>query len=617
MALVYRLATPAILVSIVPVIVVWWLIKDVYPGPRSTCWLVGSMIFIVFRFILGGFYKKSKKVPETADLWGILFSICTFVYGLQWGYAGTVLFPVDHPQLQVVITAILIGTAAGAFPFVMALRWVYASHLVPALLPFALYMIYLGTPEHILVGILSLVFIAIMLFSTLGISKHIADNLFYRFKETIMAEEIMEVNRNLHAEIGERKRAEKELELAKQAAEKSKQIAEAANRAKSQFLANMSHEIRTPLNGVLGMTELLISTELNGEQREFAETAHQSGEALLEIIGNILDLSKIEAGAVELEDKPFSLRNIVIQAVDLIAPQATAKGLRVSYIIPDGFPPQFRGDQVRLRQVLTNLLSNAVKFTGEGSITVAVERRESHNEEELLFFSVADTGIGIAPENQQLIFNPFVQADGSTTRKYGGTGLGLTICRQLVSLMGGQIGVSSTPGKGSVFSFTVRLHIADAEQALPSSSAREISPGIGCRGKILIVEDNPMNQSVGVAMLKKLNFQVDIANNGLEAVAEAASDEYDLILMDCQMPEMDGFAATKEIRRLQPGRSRHIPIIALTAHASESDREQCLAAGMDDYVVKPYTLMQISAMLDKYLGTDTLSGKDNENTPDK
>jgi len=615
--LVYRLATPAIIVSIVPVVVVWWLINDIYPGVRSTGWLIASMVFIAFRFVLGGVYKKSPKSSETAGFWGRLFAACTLVYGIQWGYAGTVLFPVNYPELQVVMAAILIGTAAGAFPFVMSMRWVYASHIIPAMLPFALYLIYLGSPEYILVGILSLLFIVIMLFSTLGISQHVTENLSSRFKQNLMAEEIMAINQRLQSEIEERKRAEKDMELSKQAAEESRRTAEAANRAKSQFLANMSHEIRTPLNGVLGMTELLINTELNSEQREYAEAAHQSGEALLEIIGNILDLSKIEAGAVELENKPFHLRNIISQTFELIAPRATAKGLRVSYTIPEDFPPLFHGDQVRLRQVLTNLLTNAVKFTFEGSITLTVDRHNKQNKDNFLCFSVADTGIGITSDTQKVIFNPFVQADGSTTRQYGGTGLGLTICRQLVSLMGGEIWVNSTPGKGSVFSFTVFMPVSDAKQSISAPSHKEMSSGVGCRGKILLVEDNDMNQAVGVAMLKKLNFQVDIANNGLEAVEKVLPGQYDLIFMDCQMPEMDGFAATKEIRRLLTGRSRYLPIIALTAHASESDREQCLAAGMDDYIVKPYTMMQISEKINKYLDAKSPCVKGSRNSPDK
>jgi signal transduction histidine kinase/ActR/RegA family two-component response regulator len=600
-ALVYRLATIPIIVSIVPVVAVWWLIRDVYPGPRSTGWLVASILFVLFRFVVGILYNRSKRPQEDARLWGGLFALCTFVYGLQWGYAGTALFPVDHPNLQVIITAIIIGTAAGAFPFVLSLRWVYTSHLVPTMAPFALYMIYLGTPEHVLVGILSLLFVAIMTFSSLGISRHVTENLSSRFKQTLMAEEINEANRLLRSEIGERKRAEKELELARQTAEEAQRTAEAASHAKSQFLANMSHEIRTPLNGVLGMTELLLGTELEQDQRQLATIAHRSAETLLAIIGDILDLSKIEAGAFELEDVAFNLRETLIQAVELITPNASAKGLKVSHVIPPDLPMMFRGDSVRLRQVLTNLLSNAVKFTHRGSITLSVERLEAGAEDELLCFSVEDTGVGITSEARDLIFNAFVQADGSSTRRYGGTGLGLTICRELVTMMGGRIWVESTPGKGSTFSFTARFRLStQAPEARPSHQA-EVTPAFAYKGRILLAEDNLVNQKVGVAMLEKLGCRVDVANNGKEAVEAVKTNAYDLVLMDCQMPEMDGFAATAEIRRIEENHGKHLPIIALTAHATESDRKSCLVAGMDDYLAKPYKLAQLNAVLDQHI----------------
>ncbi|MHB8771103.1 MAG: ATP-binding protein [Syntrophales bacterium] len=602
-ALVYRLATPALIVSIAPVLVVWWLVRDVYPGPRSTWWLLGSLAFVFVRFVLGALYKRSHRTRETAVFWGALFSLCTFLYGLQWGYAGVALFPIDRPDLQVVITAIIIGTAAGALPFVIALRWAYASHIVPMMLPFAVHMLSLGTPMHTLLGLLSLLFVAVMILTTFGINRNIAEHLTSRFTQTLMAEQIAEANRLLSAEIEERKRTEKELETARQSAEEARRTAEAANRAKSQFLANMSHEIRTPLNGVLGMTELLLSSALDAEQRQRAEAAHRSAETLLAIIGDILDLSKIEAGAVELEEDLFSPRDTVIHAVELITPQATAKGLRVSHRIPADLPPLVCGDSVRLHQVLTNLLGNAVKFTDRGSITVTVEKGESAGDRQRLRFSVADTGIGIAPDDRESIFNAFVQADGSTTRRYGGTGLGLTICGQLVTLMGGEIQLESTPQAGSVFSFTAVFGLAppDAEAPRPHPSPAAAPPAVH-QGRILLVEDNVVNQTLGVAMLEKLGYRVDVANDGKEAVAAVRAREYGLVLMDCQMPVMDGFAATAEIRRLGESGCRRVPIIALTAHATPHDREQCLAAGMDGYLAKPYTMAQLDAVLAEYPG---------------
>ncbi|MEW6544507.1 MAG: response regulator [Nitrospirota bacterium] len=570
--------------------------------------------------------------------------------------------------------------------------------------------------------------------------------------------DLASTNEQLREEIRARELAEEELKAAKEAAE-------AASEAKSQFLANMSHEIRTPMNGVLGMTELLLSTDLTARQRNFAETVRRSALALLDLINGILDFSKIEAGKLELEATDFDLRSTVEEAVDLLAERAHAKGLELVCHVPDAVPTSLRGDPVRIRQILTNLVGNAIKFTEHGEVVVRVTTVEEGIESAVLRLAVTDTDIGVPPESQARLFQAFTQADGSTTRKYGGTGLGLAIVKQLAEKMGGSVGAESRVGQGSTFWANIRLaRQTGPAQALPDCSrnletlrilivddnatnrtileeqtaswgmerdtaesgrqaldrlreaaargrphdlaildmqmpemdgltlARIIKSEptlahtklvmltslsrdgqdrqaraagiqafltkpvrqsslynclldvIGCvpacrlppaagqlretgsrpfgSGRILLAEDNPVNREVTLGMLELLGCRVDVAEDGLEAVAALARERYDLVLMDGQMPVMDGFAATAQIRAhesslvkreartesepsretLDEGRATgRVPIVALTAHAMEGDRERCLAAGMDDYLSKPFTLEQLQATIERWL----------------
>jgi signal transduction histidine kinase/CheY-like chemotaxis protein len=386
--------------------------------------------------------------------------------------------------------------------------------------------------------------------------------------------------------------------------------AEAASRAKSEFLATMSHEIRTPLNGLLGMVELLLGTQLGPKQRHLADTAMRSGRSLLAIINDILDFSKIEAGRLELESVPLDLREIADELVALFAGQAAAKGIDVRRCVPSEAHTAYRGDPGRLTQVLTNLIGNAVKFTEAGEVVLSVAPLGPPGEATPVRFEVRDTGIGIPEERQRQVFEAFRQADGTTTRRFGGTGLGLTISKRLVELMGGEIGLSSWPGRGALFWFTLNLPALPAPAgervtvgAASATTALDSGSGESLSGRVLLAEDNPVNQELALAMLEGLGLHVDLASDGREAVRVLERAHYDLVLMDCQMPVMDGFQATAEIRkRERADGSRHLPVLALTANAMEGDLERCLSAGMDDYLAKPFTRKGLQALLRRWLG---------------
>lgn len=402
-------------------------------------------------------------------------------------------------------------------------------------------------------------------------------------------------------DIRERKRAERALREAKEAAE-------AASLAKSQFLANMSHEIRTPMNGVLGMLDLLMDSKLSDAQQRLAKLAHGSAEKLLDVINDILDFSKIEAGRLELVPTKFALRELLYDVTELFRIKAEKKAIALHVTIADHVPDSLEGDTLRLRQVLVNLLGNAVKFTEQGKVSLDVALVQNTPSAVVVRCSIRDTGPGIPRLSLPYIFEAFSQADASLTRQHEGTGLGLAISRQLVEMMGGELGVESTEGEGSLFWFTVCLgHGTDASEVEPFAPTHQTVPvrrQLQRQARILLAEDNPVNQEVGRLILESLDCLVEVVESGDQALEAVFADEYDLVFMDCQMPGLDGYEATRLIRKREEavhGSGRPVPIVALTAHALEGDREHCLAAGMNDYLSKPFNAGQIAAMLDKWV----------------
>jgi CheY-like chemotaxis protein len=356
----------------------------------------------------------------------------------------------------------------------------------------------------------------------------------------------------------------------------------------------VSHEIRTPMNGILGMTDLALSMPLAAEQREYLETARFSADSLLTLLNDILDFSKIEAGRLDLNPIPFGVRQCLEHIGKMFAVSLQKKKLALSTHVAQDVPAAMVGDPDRLRQILLNLIGNAIKFTEQGSITVSVWREEAGDSADLIHFSVTDTGIGIPKDKQELIFEAFRQADGSTTRKYGGTGLGLAICSRLVELMGGAIGVNSTVDRGSTFHFTARFLRTDQQAEINTNALRDLLGPVNGDMRpperslnILLAEDHVVNQRLATRLLEKRGHRVTVASSGKEALALLEDESYDVILMDVQMPDMDGLETTVRIRQRQAAAGVRTPIIALTAHSMKGDRERCLEAGMDHYVAKP------------------------------
>ena len=575
--------------------------KDL-PHEVLTVWLGVMMMLFLYRFASHYFKLYSNESKLSIDKYIIRrwYLVSVFLSGAGWGITSILMFPFNELH-QIVLAFILVGVSATGVAY-SSVAWVYYGYVGCVLLPLMIRLFYVGGEVYYALSAMTGFFLGVMVMAVYRMYKSSIVELEVSYKNEVLIDDLTKAGNNLESlnddlkgEIEHGRQIELELKKAKEKAEKMSQ-------AKGEFLANMSHEIRTPMNGVIGTLQLLEDTNLSEEQKEFVDIAHKSADALLAILNDILDLSKIEAGKLSFESIAFDIRQIVNDIVILHSLKAEQQGVVLVQQVDDSFPEFLMGDPMRLRQVIVNLVSNALKFTKQGEVKISIEVVAKDADSVELKITVSDTGIGIPEGAQETLFNAFTQADGSTTRKYGGTGLGLAIVSQLVEMMGGSLGMDSVEGEGSSFWFTVNLKNTEV---IPAAVAIAVNSNenLQLNAKVLLVEDNPINQMVAQKMLEKIGARTVVANNGIEALRWLDQQAFDLVLMDCQMPEMDGFDATREIRRLEIKtlEQKRLPVIAMTANVMSGDRERCLEVGMDDYIGKPVQQDQLATVLRKWL----------------
>lgn len=576
--MVLRMGAPGGLASAVVCLIYASLIFPYFPRWQVALWVASSILICAIRAGLAFAARKTGPLRPSGRS-PLLCILIGATSGLCWGVAGIFFLPMDQPDLMFLLAMLLAGMPTGAISSLGSFFPAYLAYVACSVLPFALNAMLSFEHYAELTSLVGLIFSGFLL-------RMSAIN-----------------NANLRENIAQRLR----LEALTGSLVKARDAAESASRAKSSFLANMSHEIRTPLNAVVGISELLQDITDSPRTVAYAGTIRKSALSLLGVINDVLDLSRIEAGGLSLRPESFCVRTLLNEILDMFVPVAHGKRLTLSLQIAPVVPEYVVADPVRLRQVLVNLLGNALKFTQAGDVRVQVDSAATDGRHRLSL-AVADTGAGLSPEQQIAIFQPFTQIDLGHVKAQGGTGLGLTITAELVSLMGGQLKLESTPGQGSVFVVDIPVTVVDAT-AMPASIPPPPTVRRTDTPRVLLVEDNPVNQLVASEMLMSLGCTVRVANSGQESLRAMADEPFDLVFMDCQMPEMDGFEATRRWRLDEALRgSTRLPVVALTANAILGDREDCLAAGMDDYLPKPVSREQLAVALKRYVAeTDPLT----------
>jgi signal transduction histidine kinase/ActR/RegA family two-component response regulator len=579
------------------------------PAGMAMAWLIYMLVVSAARAVTSIAYSDDRPLARRfASMHRRrVFVFGTMLTGLGWSAATPIFMATGDSASRIITSIVLAGVVAGAVPVLSAVRSTFYLYALLALLPVGVFFFIQGTSDSTSFGILTLVLTAVLMQSARYLNDTLTETLILNLNSKRLATDLAHANQaaaernvQLQREIAEREKIERALTIAKNAAE-------AANHAKGQFVAGISHEVRTPMNGIIGLTELTLESDLTPAQRGNLSLVRDSARNLLAILNQVLDFSKIDAGNMQLESVDFELQSVMTTVFEPMRLEAERKGLRFENHYDADLPAWVKGDPVRLAQILSNLCNNAIKFTPTGMVTVAVGLSERSGTAVTLTFSVRDTGIGIAKDKHRTIFAAFSQADASTTRRFGGTGLGLSIVEHLVAAMNGQITLTSAPGEGSEFLVALPFAVA----ATPPPQVPRASPDHSHRnhpsqGHVLVVEDNLVNQLVAKRILENGGFQVSVADNGRKAVQMVSDSTYDAVLMDMQMPDMDGVTATIEIRKQEERTQRHIPIIACTASAMVGDREHCLAAGMDDYISKPVTAAVLCNVVKRWTVTSTV-----------
>jgi two-component system sensor histidine kinase/response regulator len=573
-------------------------------------WLVCMLIAVAIRFLLYVAYKRAQADLRADRYWQHIVVASNFLIGAAWGWAGYVFFSGTHSAAELTLV-LAIAVAAASAQTISPTRETLAALLVPMLLPLVAKLMLIDYQSYAAPAVLAIALLLSMWFSLSRYRALLAASIDgYEQRsasDAAMIRGAETANRLFAQVVTERERAEAELKIAKQAADD-------ANQAKGDFLAYTSHEIRTPLTAVIGFSDALLASQQTTVQQDYSRRIKGASARLLTLINDLLDLSKIEAGKLNVEYADFELRQTVDEVVHEQAVKAREKDINLELSVDANVPDALVGDSLRLRQILLNLIGNAIKFTPEKGkvitrvrlLDVANSAADGGSGSSRLAFSVTDTGIGIPADKLVTMFQRYTQADASTARQYGGTGLGLSICKSLVELMEGKIGVNSEAGKGSEFWFELpfKLTAASATVAVKSPAAVPApAPAQPFKGmRVLVAEDNENNQLLIELLLKRQGVDVTIVGDGTEAVESLRGNEYDLVFMDLEMPTMGGIAAVTAIRAAEKtqGQGKHVNIVALSAHAPEEERDHCIAAGMDDYMMKPIDVKVLHALLQKF-----------------